>query len=88
MDVKDLKYFIAVYEAKGFSRACDALGTVQSNVSTRIRSLEEFFGVPLFERRHRIVVPTATGDRLYAHAKAVMESLELTERAVRLAAAA
>jgi DNA-binding transcriptional LysR family regulator len=88
MDVKDLKYFIAVYEAKGFSRACDALGTVQSNVSARIRGLEDFFGVPLFERKHRSVIPTASGERLYAHAKAVMATLETTERAVRLGAAA
>jgi DNA-binding transcriptional LysR family regulator len=86
MDFKDLRYFIAVYEAKGFSRACDALGTVQSNVSTRIRGLEEFLGVLLFERRHRSVVPTASGERLYAHAKAVMATLETTERAVKLGA--
>lgn len=88
MDVKDLKYFIAVYEAKGFSRAGDTLGTVQSNVSARIRSLEEFFGVPLFERKARSIVPTPSGERLYAHAKAVVATLETTERVVRLGAAA
>lgn len=86
MDVKDLRYFIAVYEARGFSRACDVLGTVQSNVSARIRGLENFFGVTLFDRRHRRVVPTESGERLYAHAKAVMATLETTERAVRLGA--
>src|SRR5436305_641748 len=69
MDVKDLKYFVAVYEAKGFLRAASALGTVQSNVSTRIRSLEKFVGVPLFERRYRGIVPTEKGEKLYAHAK-------------------
>lgn len=83
MDVKDLRYFIAVYEAKGFSRACGTLGTVQSNVSARIRSLEEFFGVALFERRHRTVVPTEHGERLYGHAKEVVATVEHSERVIR-----
>ncbi len=84
MDVKDLRFFVAVYEAKGFSRASKFLGTVQSNVSSRILSLERFIGVPLFERRYRTVVPTEKGDRLYEHAKQVIETLDHTERTLRL----
>ena len=53
MDLRDLRYFIAVYEAAGFSRASRALGTVQSNVSARIRNLEDSLGVELFRRRHQ-----------------------------------
>ena len=83
MDVKDLRYFIAVYEAEGFSRASRELGTVQSNVSARIRNLEGFLGVPLFERRYRRVAPTAGGDQLYRHAKKVLSSLSEAERALR-----
>ena len=81
MDVKDLRYFIAVYEAEGFSRASRELGTVQSNVSARIRSLEGSLGLPLFERRYRRVAPTAGGDKLYRHAKKVLTSLSEAERA-------
>lgn len=76
MDVKDLKYFVAVYEAKGFSRACLQLGTVQSNVSTRIRMLERSLGVMLFERRYREVIPTESGAKLYARAKQLIAELE------------
>lgn len=83
MDVKDLRYFVAVYEAEGFSRASRELGTVQSNVSARVRSLEGALGVPLFERRYRRVVPTAGGDKLYRHAKKVISSLKDAERALR-----
>ena len=83
MDVKDLRYFIAVYEAEGFSRASRELGTVQSNVSARIRNLEGSLGVPLFERRYRRVAPTAGGDKLYRHAKKVLDSLSDAERALR-----
>src|SRR5258707_1372915 len=63
MDVADLRFFIAVYESEGFSRASEKLGTVQSNVSARIRSLEGSLGVPLFERRYRRGAPTAPGDQ-------------------------
>lgn len=83
MDVKDLKYFIAAYEAKSFSGATGTLGTVQSNVSLRIRNLEDFLGVPLFKRLHRSVLPTAQGDVLYRHAKHVIATMDETERAIR-----
>jgi general secretion pathway protein G len=83
MDVKDLRYFVAVYEAEGFSRASRELGTVQSNVSARIRNLEGKLGVPLFERRYRRVAPTAGADKLYRHAKKVISSLNDVQRAVR-----
>jgi DNA-binding transcriptional LysR family regulator len=76
MDVKDLKYFVAVYEAGGFSRACLQLGTVQSNVSTRIRALEKSLGVILFERRYREVTPTEAGAKLYARAKQLIAELD------------
>jgi len=83
MDVKDLRYFVAVYEAEGFSRASRELGTVQSNVSARIRNLEGTLGISLFERRYRRVAPTAGGDKLYRHAKKVISSLADAERALR-----
>lgn len=87
MDVKDLRYFVAVYEAEGFSRASRELGTVQSNVSARIRNLEGALGVPLFERRYRRVAPTAGADKLYRHAKKVINSLNEAERALKRARA-
>ena len=87
MDVKDLRYFVAVYEAEGFSRASRELGTVQSNVSARIRNLEGALGVPLFERRDRRVAPTAGADKLYRHAKKVISSLNEAERALKRARA-
>jgi general secretion pathway protein G len=83
MDVDDLRFFIAVYESEGFSRASQKLGTVQSNVSARIRSLEGALGVPLFERRYRRVAPTASGDQLYRHARKVMDALNRASRAVK-----
>jgi len=83
MDVKDLRYFVAVYEARGFSRASEFLGTVQSNVSSRIRDLEDSLGVALFVRRYRGVIPTEKGEMLYNHAKVVIAAIDHTEREIR-----
>jgi len=83
MDVDDLRFFMAVYESEGFSRASEKLGTVQSNVSARIRGLEDALGVPLFERRYRRVAPTASADQLYRHARKVIDALNKASRAVK-----
>jgi DNA-binding transcriptional LysR family regulator len=84
MDLKDLRYFIAVYDAKGFSKASQLLGTVQSNVSTRILGLERTLGVQLFERQWRSLVPTASADKLYADAKVVLAAVNQTERSFKV----
>jgi DNA-binding transcriptional LysR family regulator len=84
VDVKDLKYFVAAFDARSFSGAAGALGTVHSNVSLRIRNLEEFLEVRLFRRLHRSVVPTPQGELLYRHAKHVIEAFEETAHAVKL----
>lgn len=89
MDVKDMLFFVAVYEAKGFSSASKILGTVQSNISARILALEDAMGGdPLFERRWRTLVPTAKGVRFYAYAKDVLAKLEDGMRAFVTARAA
>lgn len=87
MDIRDLRYFVAVYEAKGFSRACAVLDTVQSNVSARVQRLERFLGVALFERRYRTIVPTGNGEALYVHAKHVIATLDHMEHIMRSQAA-
>ena len=83
MDLRDLQYFVAVYEAQGFSRASRFLNTVQSNVSARIRLLERSLGAPLFERQWRGVVPTDQGDRLYKHAKQLIAAHDKVEKAFK-----
>jgi general secretion pathway protein G len=88
MDVKDLKYFVAVYESKGFCRASRTLGTVQSNVSARIRTLERFLGVPLFQRGHRRISPTEDADILYEQAKKLLAAVDQTIHTLRLSRAA
>lgn len=83
MEIKDLRYFIAVVEEGGFGLAGVLLGTVQSNVSARIRRLELFLGVRLFERSNRGVAVTEKGENLYRHAKRVIALLDQTPAALK-----
>jgi DNA-binding transcriptional LysR family regulator len=64
MDVSDLRVFEAVCRHGSMNRAAQELHTVQSNVTARIRALEEELGVSLFQRRARGVSITPAGQRL------------------------
>ena len=59
MDAADLRVFEAVARHGGMSRAAAELHTVQSNVTARIRQLEEELGTALFQRHSRGVTLTA-----------------------------
>ena len=80
MDVDDLKVFEAVARVGSLSRASRELHTVQSNVTARIRRLEEELGVPLFERHSRGVHLTSAGRRLLPYS---LESARLLTEARR-----
>jgi DNA-binding transcriptional LysR family regulator len=82
MDASDLRIFEAVARFGGMNRAAEALNTVQSNVTARIRALEEDLGQPLFDRHARGVTLTAAGQRLLPHARRVQQALEDARRAV------
>lgn len=75
MDASDLKVFEAVARLGGIGRAAAALNTVQSNVTARVRSLEQELGTMLFERHARGVTLTAAGQRLLPYAAEVKELL-------------
>ena len=64
MDVTDLKVVDAVARHGSMNKAASELNTVQSNVSARIRSLEDELGVALFQRSARGVQVTPAGRRI------------------------
>ncbi|KQZ00316.1 transcriptional regulator [Pseudolabrys sp. Root1462] len=64
MDVADLRVFEAVSRNGSMNRAAQELHTVQSNVTARIRALEEELGVSLFQRHARGVLTTPAGQRI------------------------
>jgi LysR family transcriptional regulator, cell division regulator len=81
MDASDLKVFEAVVRLGSMSRASQELNTVQSNVTTRIRALEEELGVELFHRTNRGVTPTPAAKRLLPYSTIVARVLADARRA-------
>lgn len=81
MDWADLRVFEAVARVGGMKRAADALNTVQSNVTARIRKLEDALGTRLFSRHSRGVTLTAAGSRLLPYAVRMGRLLEDARRA-------
>ncbi|HLY88325.1 MAG TPA: LysR substrate-binding domain-containing protein [Acetobacteraceae bacterium] len=81
MDASDLKVFEAVARYGGISRAAKELHTVQSNVTTRIQSLEQELGTALFERHARGVTLTQAGHRLLPYAAEIRDVLDRARRA-------
>lgn len=62
MDIRQLRYFVAVVDAPGFARAAERLAVAQSALSRQIQSLEEEVGARLLERNKRAIVrPTEAG---------------------------
>jgi DNA-binding transcriptional LysR family regulator len=82
MDAGDLRVFAAVARLGGMNRAAAELNTVQSNVTARIRQLEETLGAPLFHRHSRGVTLTVAGQRLLPYADRVGHLLAEARRAV------
>lgn len=64
MELADLKTFETVARLGSMNRAATELHTVQSNITARIRGLEEELGTQLFERHARGVRPTPAGQRI------------------------
>jgi LysR family transcriptional regulator, cell division regulator len=81
MDASDLKIFEAVARLGGIGRAAMELNTVQSNVTTRVRLLEQELDTELFERHARGVTLTQAGRRLLPYAIEVRDVLERARRA-------
>ena len=81
METAELKVFEAVARTGGMNRAAAELNTVQSNVTTRIRLLEEELGAPLFRRHSRGVSVTEAGARLLPYAVSLQHLVEEARRA-------
>ena len=83
MDAADLKFFAAVAKVGGMNRAASKLNTVQSNVTARVRTLEEELGVALFHRGHNGVTLTTAGERLLPYAIKITHLLDEARSAVK-----
>jgi LysR family transcriptional regulator, cyn operon transcriptional activator len=76
LEIRHLRYFLAVAEAGSFSRAADRLGISQPSVSQQMRDLEAGLRVSLFQRRGKRILLTSTGLIFQEHARALLRELE------------
>jgi LysR family nitrogen assimilation transcriptional regulator len=76
MDVRQLKYFVAIVEHGSLSNAATRLHIAQPALSQHVRHLEEALGVQLLLRNSRGVTTTDAGARLHRHAKRILAQLD------------
>ena len=86
IDLRKMRYFVAVAEELNFGRAAQRLHMSQPPLSTQIKAIEDELGVVLLERTRRKVELTAPGRLFLERSRAVLQSVEGTSEAVRRAA--
>lgn len=86
MELRHLRYFLAVADELHFARAAERLHIEQSPLSRAIKELEEELGVVLFARTTRSTRLTRTGKLFLEHVRRVLAALEQARDSVKAAA--
>ncbi|WP_242904895.1 LysR family transcriptional regulator [Actinomadura terrae] len=83
LEVRQLRYFVAVAEELHFGRAADRLGMAQPPLSRAIRTLERQLDVRLLERTTRAVALTPAGEVLLRDARTALDAVAAADRRAR-----
>ena len=83
MNLRDLKYIVAVAETRHFGRAAARCFVSQPTLSGQIKKLEDQLGVIVFERTNRSVDVTPVGEAIVARARLALEQAEAIEQLAR-----
>ena len=84
MELRYLRYFVAVVEEQSFTKAAERLFIAQPPLSRQIQNLENELGVQLFERGSRPLQTTTAGQFLYQHALKLLSNAEEVKRMTKL----
>ncbi|TQV82644.1 LysR family transcriptional regulator [Exilibacterium tricleocarpae] len=76
MNIRDLRYFLAVAELEHFGQAADQCCVSQPTLSGQIKKLEEQLGVTLFERTNRRVMLTEVGEHIAHSARRILREVD------------
>jgi DNA-binding transcriptional LysR family regulator len=77
MELRQLRYLVALAEERSFTRAAGKVLVAQPALSQQVAKLEAELGVPLVDRTTRRVVMTEAGDRLVEHARRVLKQVDV-----------
>jgi LysR family transcriptional regulator, hydrogen peroxide-inducible genes activator len=73
MNLRDLRYLVALADTRHFGKAAERCFVSQPTLSAQIKKLEEYLGVQLIERQPRKVTLTDTGSKIVAAARRVLQ---------------
>ncbi|KOR33046.1 LysR family transcriptional regulator [Achromatium sp. WMS3] len=76
MNLRDIKYLLAVAETLHFGKAAERCFISQPTLSGQIKKLEDELGVTIFERTNRAVAITAVGERILTHVRLLLEQVD------------
>ncbi len=83
MDSRQLRYFAAIYDNRSLSQASEQVHVAVSALSHHLANLEAELTTRLFVRKPRGMQPTAAGERLYDHARAILRAIAAAEQDIR-----
>jgi LysR family hydrogen peroxide-inducible transcriptional activator len=83
MTLTELKYVVAVAEARHFGKAAERCFVSQPSLSASVKNLEEELGVQLFERGKRGVFVTEAGEQIVAQARRALEEADRVKSVAR-----
>lgn len=80
MNLRDLRYLVAVADLRNFNQAAEQCSISQPTLSTQIKKMEDGLGVQIFERTNKKVIPTEIGGQIVDSARRILLEVDIIEK--------